>query len=96
MFTGADAEVTYMKFKQRNLDQSYSKTRLYSQKCKIEVCKAHASHAHGVEVVVRLETLDLEQTSHWPIHSSFEWSRFAAGKLLQTHWLTMTTWPDFK
>jgi hypothetical protein len=43
MFTGVGAEVTNMKFKQRNIDQSCSKTRLHSPKYEIEVCRAQAS-----------------------------------------------------
>jgi hypothetical protein len=62
-----------------------AETRLHSPKCVDEVSSPNLPLAH--EVVATLETLNLEQTSHRPIYSSFEWTRFTVGKLLQTHCL---------
>jgi hypothetical protein len=48
---------------------------------------------HKVLMVAWFKTLNLEQPSHWAIHSLFEWSGFTAGKPLKTHWLAIMTQP---
>jgi hypothetical protein len=67
-----------------------SETCLLLLKCVDGICWAKAPLIHGIEVVARFKTSNLEQNSHWPIHLSFEWARFTTGKLLQTQWLTIT------